>query len=325
MYPEIQPYQSEWLKVSPLHELYVEQVGNPKGVPVVVLHGGPGAGCSANQRRYFDPAFYHVILFDQRGAGRSKPSAETRDNTLVDIIADMEIIRQYLGIEQWLVFGGSWGSTVALTYGVNHPSRCLGFILRGIFLMRPFEVQWFMNQVRYFFPEQWYAMIATFANLSQTPIQNPDRLEFQEILQLMQRVLDTGNQSTIEAMFAAFSGFEEKIMTLHPSKNLPAPGNIMANIGRIQHHYFAHNMAETEGLLAKIERIKHLSCIIVQGRYDVVCPPISAYDLHQRWPKSTLNMVVGGHSGSDSTIAQALVQATDTFKTEIGASKVTRP
>ena len=116
MYPEIQPYQSEWLKVSPLHELYVEQVGNPKGVPVVVLHGGPGAGCSANQRRYFDPAFYHVILFDQRGAGRSKPSAETRDNTLVDIIADMEIIRQYLGIEQWLVFGGSWGSTVALTY-----------------------------------------------------------------------------------------------------------------------------------------------------------------------------------------------------------------
>jgi proline iminopeptidase len=318
MYPDIQPYHTEYLAVSPLHNLYIEHVGNPSGIPVVVLHGGPGAGCSASQRRYFDPAFYHVILFDQRGAGRSTPRGELRDNTLSHLIEDIETIRQHLGIKQWLVFGGSWGSTLAIAYGIAHPTSCLGFILRGVFLMREFEVEWFVKQVRYFFPEAWASFIKALLLLSATSVSDTSRLSARDILELMQSVLDRGDVAQTDAMFAHMAWFEENIMFLTPQGGSPTPQDIMSNIGRIEHHYFRNHMQEDPDLIGQLGRINHLPCVIVQGRYDVVCPPITAYEVHQAWPGSELKMVIGGHSGSDPTVAQGLFEATETFKTLIG-------
>ncbi len=319
MFPNIQPYHSEYLAVSPMHSLYIEQVGNPNGVPVVVLHGGPGAGCSPSQRCYFDPAFYRIILFDQRGAGRSTPKSETRDNTLAHLIADIELIRQHLGIKQWLVFGGSWGSLLAVAYGVEYPQQCFGFILRGMFLMRDFEVEWFIHQVRYFCPQEWYTFIDALLALSGTEIANKNNLLAAEIMEIMQYVLEQGDAEKINAMFAELSCFEDKIMLLTPQQERRAPIDMMVVVGRLEHHYFHNNRHEAIGLLDKIERIKHLPCIIVQGRYDVVCPPITAYDVHQAWPGSQLNLVIGGHAGSDPAVAQGLVDAMETFKTLIGA------
>ncbi len=270
IFPQIEPYHIQQLKVSDLHTLYLEESGNPRGLPVVFLHGGPGAGTSPKHRQFFDPQFYRIILFDQRGAGKSTPPGETRENTVQNLVADMESIREHSGIERWLIFGGSWGSTLAMAYGVAHPDRCLGFILRGVFLMRDFEIDWFLKGVRIFFPE--------LASLQQS----------------------------------APAEFEQHIMTLLPSTQLKFDPKQTELISKIEEHYFKNQRHELMGLLDRLKAIAHLPCTIVQGRYDMVCPPITAYEVHQAWPGSKLVMVPdGGHSASDPGMTSALVQATE--------------
>ncbi len=309
MFPTIQPYHTEFVKVSELHSLYVEQSGNPKGVPVVFLHGGPGSGTNPIQRRFFDPTFYRIILFDQRGAGKSTPHGELRDNTVAALVKDIETIRKHLAINKWLVFGGSWGSTLSIAYGIAHPQPCLGFILRGVFLMRETELQWFFNQVHYFFPELWYPLMQKLGHPS------PENLSCYEIMDLIQEVLDSGNQKRIEEVLYAFGHFEASIMTLLP-KDLPnlSPA-LVEQIAKIEHHFFSKNRHETIDLLEKIDQVKHLPCIIVQGRYDMICPPITAYEVHQAWTGSKLVMVPkGGHSALDPAMTNALLTATEAFK-----------
>lgn len=315
LYPKIEPYSTEFLKVSDLHTLYLEESGNPQGVPVIFLHGGPGGGTGPAYRQFFDPAFYRIILFDQRGAGHSTPKGETRDNTTAALVADMEQIRVHLGIEQWLVFGGSWGSTLAMAYGVTHPSRCLGFILRGIFLMQESEINWFLCGTRQHFPDYWTPLMQKLlaaTGKSTTPV---EALSYQDILNLLEQLLHSDNKEAADEVFASFGRFEQDIMTLLPIADLKSSAEDCRTIAKLEHHFFAHNQHEFDGFLTKLKAVQHLPCTIVHGRYDMVCPPLSAYQVHQAWPGSKLVMVPdGGHSAMDPAITRALVVATDAFR-----------
>lgn len=315
MYPEIAAYSTEFLRVSELHTLYVEESGNPQGIPVVVLHGGPGGGSSPVQRRFFDPSFYRIILFDQRGAGKSAPRGETRENTVADLVADLERIRKHLDIEKWLVFGGSWGSTLAMAYGVVHPDHCLGFILRGVFLMSPSEIAWFLVGTRQFYPELWAPLMLKLLKACGKTHENLDTLAYIDILNLLETLLHSGQSDLADEVFQAFGQFEQDLMTLLPQDRFEATAEHCKTVAKIEQHFFKHNYPETAHLLEQLVKVKHLPCTIVQGRYDVVCPPITAYKVHQIWQGSKLVMVPnGGHSAMDPAIAEALVQATDEFK-----------
>ncbi len=307
MFPALEPYQHFYLQADELHQLYVEACGNPNGIPVIFFHGGPGAGCQPKHRRFFDPAVYHIILFDQRGAGRSKPFAETRGNTLVNLIADIELVRQHFNIERWLVFGGSWGSTLALAYGEAHPTACLGFILRGIFLMREQEIQWFLEGVRYFYPEHWQklAMVCKATH-------------YQDMLRNMEKIYHNGTLAEQKDFAYAYATFESNLSTLLPEPlTLYNHDNSLA-LARLEFEYFYYQRDAFKNLLRDIQRIQHLPCIIIQGRYDMVCPPISAYEVHQVWPGSELVMIPNaGHSASEPPIVNALVAATEKFKYQL--------
>jgi proline iminopeptidase len=309
LYPEIEPYDQGMLAVSDLHTLYYEQVGNPEGKPVVFLHGGPGGGCLANHRQYFDPQRWRVVLFDQRGCGRSRPFAELRHNTTWDLVADIERLRQHLGIEAWVVFGGSWGSTLALAYSQTHPQACRGLILRGIFMLRQQEIRWFYQEgASHLFPDAWQGY------LEPIPVE-----ERHDLVTAYYRRLTSPDPEVRRRAARAWSIWEAAT-----SKLLIDPG-LMAAFGedqfadafaRIECHYFINKgfFDQDDQLLANVERIRQIPAVIVQGRYDVVCPMRSAWDLHQVWPEANLIVIPdAGHSMSEPGIQKALIEATDRF------------
>lgn len=308
LFGEIQPYATGMLPVGHGHTLYWEQSGNPEGVPVVFLHGGPGAGAAPVHRRFFDPAFYRIVVFDQRGAGRSTPLGEVTANTTQDLIADIERLRVSLEIERWLVFGGSWGSTLALAYGVSHPERCLGFALRGIFLGQRSEVEWFLHGMRYIFPEAWSDFIGFLpADERQDPLAAYYR-----------RLVDP---SPVVHMPAArvWSRYEAACSTLHPNPRAVLEvdgGNFALALARIEAHYFVNECFLPEGWFARsIDRIRHLPCTVVQGRYDIVCPPVTADLLARLWPGIDYIVVPdAGHSALEPGVRAALVNATERFR-----------
>ncbi|WP_151632249.1 prolyl aminopeptidase [Noviherbaspirillum aerium] len=307
-FPPIEPYRHGMLQVDDIHTLYWEESGNPDGLPVLFLHGGPGGGTSPRHRGFFDPAHYRIVLFDQRGAGKSTPLGEYRNNTTQLLIEDIERLRAMLGIEQWLVFGGSWGSTLALAYGEAHPQHCLGFILRGIFLCTPAEIDWFMNGIAWFFPE----VHAEFA--SHVPEQ-----ERGELLQAYRKRLFSDDAAIYMPAARSWSRYEGRCLFLKPDLQAIddfSTDQVSLGIGRLEAHYFLHEGFFTDDqLIRDIGRIAHLPAVIVQGRYDVVCPPASAYRLHQSWPGAKLHMIDdAGHSGYEPGIARALIAATEQFR-----------
>ena len=303
LFPEIDPYATGRLAVDPRHTLFWETCGNSRGVPLVFLHGGPGGGCLPHHRRYFDPAFWRITLFDQRGAGRSTPSAELIDNTTQQLVADLEELRRHLGIGQWLLFGGSWGSTLALAYAEAHPERCLGLVLRGIFLARQTELDWFMHGMGTVFPEAWRA----FAEFLPTD-------EREDLLGSYHRRLTNPDPAVHLPAAKAWDRYEGACSTLLPPAD-PLPkfdsdASALA-IARIEAHYFVHRAFLGDGeLLGNLDRIRHLPCTIVQGRYDIICPPVTADALARAWPEAEYVVVPdAGHSVREPGITRELVAA----------------
>ncbi len=311
LFPEIEPFDAGMIQLDGLHRMYWEQSGNPAGCPVVFLHGGPGAGSAAGHRRFFDPAHYRIVVFDQRGAGRSTPLGELRDNTTPHLVADIERLRAHLGIERWLVFGGSWGSTLALAYGEAHPERCTGLILRGIFLCRTSEIDWFLYGLRNLFPEAWHA----FADAI------PENERGNLLAAYYKRLTDPDPRVHMPAA-RAWSIYEGSCSTLLPSAETVAyfAGDVVAlGLARIEAHYFSHDIfLPDNSLLNNLGRIRKIPGVIVQGRYDAVCPIVSADDVHRAWPEADYIIVPdAGHSAWEPGICAELVRATEKFKTNV--------
>lgn len=308
LFPAIEPYRTGMLEVDEIHQLYWEECGNPKGVPVVFLHGGPGSGSKPDHRRFYDPEFYRIIVFDQRGAGRSKPHAELKNNSPMHLVADMEKLREFLCIEKWLLFGGSWGSTLAILYGETHPDRCLGFVLRGIFLLRQSEIDWFLSGVRNFLPEVW----ERFSNY----IPEPER---KNLLQAYYTRLTNSDPAIHMPAAKMYSHTEGEMLSLLPNPKLVESfeENIVAlSLARMEVSYFTHHKDILGNkLLENISRIDHLPAFIIQGRYDLCTPPVTAYELSKVWPKAELIMLPdAGHSASEPSISRELVKSVEKFK-----------
>jgi proline iminopeptidase len=308
LFPPIEPYATGTLKVDPLHTLYWEQSGNPHGTPVAFLHGGPGAGATPTHRRFFDPQHYRIVIFDQRGAGRSKPLGAVADNTTRHLVADMEALRRHLGVERWVVFGGSWGSTLALAYAEAHPAHCIGLALRGIFLCRPAEVDWFLYGIRNVFPEAW----RTFAAFV------PEG-ERRDLLNAYYRRLIDPDPAVHMPAARAWSTYEGACSTLLPSPDTVAAfgeDRMALGLARIEAHYFRHNIiAPEDDLVAHVQRIRHIPAVIVQGRYDMVCPIVSADELARAWPEAEYVVVPdAGHSAMEPGIRARLVGATEKLR-----------
>jgi proline iminopeptidase len=314
LYPEIEPFNKNWLKVSRLHEIYFEECGNPDGIPVVFLHGGPGSGCNPAQRRFFDPSFYRIVLLDQRGCGRSIPQGEVTSNTTDDLINDIEVLRQHLNISKWHVFGGSWGSTLALTYALKFTTSVKSLILRGIFLSRPAELHWFLNDVKQFHPEPWEKLLAFLPHESR-----------ENIIDAYEKLIfsDKGEVNIPAAI--AWNTFESSIMTLLPrtdtyikDKKQDIPnGEVELARARVQIHYIQHHcfIGERDILAEVKDYLGHIPTVIIQGRYDMVCPPITAWELSKAMPHAELLIVPdAGHSAMESGVCNALVAATEKFK-----------
>lgn len=307
LYPPIAPYASGMLDTGGIHRIYWETSGNPEGIPVVFVHGGPGSGTSPNQRRFFDPARYRIVLFDQRGSGRSTPHGELVENTTPHLIADMEALRCELGIEAWLVFGGSWGSTLALAYAEAHPERCRGLVLRGIFLCRKSEIDWFLYGIRAFFPEA-QRQLESFI---------PENERGDLLTAYHRRLLDPDPAVHQPAAYQ-WSTFEASCSTLLPNPDLVAAfgsEKTALSLSRIEAHYFVnHIFLPDNSLLAGINRIRSIPAIIVQGRYDAVCPIVTADELARAWPEARYVTVAdAGHSAFEPGIAHELVKACDLF------------
>ena len=308
LFPEIEPYDKGFLQLSAPHRMYYEQSGNPGGVPVVFLHGGPGAGANSTHRRFFDPAFYRIVIFDQRGSGRSQPLGETRDNTTPLLIEDMETLRAHLGIQRWFVFGGSWGSTLALAYAEHHPERVRGLALRGIFLCRKSEIQWFLYGLREFAPEAWRAFSGHIPEAEQG-----DLLEA-----YWKRLMDPSPAVHMPAA-KAWSVYEGSCSTL-----LPSPETVRAfsadalalGLARMEAHYFRNDIFLPENfLLRNIDKIRRIPSFIVQGRYDLVCPIRNADDLVRVWPEARYVVIPdAGHSAMETGTRAALVAGMEGFK-----------
>ncbi len=309
-YPEIEPFNKGKLKVSDLHEIYFEQVGNPKGQPIVFLHGGPGGGINSDHRRYFDPKHYHVILFDQRGCGQSTPHAELKGNTTWDLVSDIEKLREHLQIKKWHVFGGSWGSTLALAYAITYPEQTTALILRGIFLCRPSEIRWFYQQgASNMFPEYW-----------QTYFDHIPADERHDMVKAYYKRLTSTDEKVRLDAARVWSKWESATSYLHVNKTaieeFDEPQKALA-FARIECHYFINNsfFSTDNYLLENAYKLKNIPGHIVQGRYDVVCPATSAWELNQAWPQSTLEIIAdAGHSASEPGIRSALIAATDKFR-----------
>ncbi len=305
LYPPLEPYASRMLDVGDGHTIYVEECGNPKGLPVVVLHGGPGGGCSPSMRRFFDPQAYRIILFDQRGCGLSRPHASVDANTTWHLVADMEKIRKTLNIGKWALFGGSWGATLALIYAQAHPDRALHLVLRGVFLMTQDELDWFYGGgAGRFWPDQW----RHFRDMV------PEN-ERHDLIAAYHERLFSGD-SMRETRFArAWASWENALATIASDGRGGAGSSHYARaFARLENHYFFNRgfLREDGQILHDLSRIAHIPGIIVQGRYDMICPPISAQRLHDGWRSSRLRMVgLAGHALSEPGISRELVRATD--------------
>lgn len=308
LYPPIQPYAQHRLAVTALHNLYIEECGNPQGIPVLFLHGGPGAGCEPYHRQFFDPKRYRIVLFDQRGAGRSTPHAQLTDNTTTELVSDIEKIRTWLGIKQWLVFGGSWGSTLALVYAEAHPEETLALIVRGIFLCRPAEIQWFYQEgASWVFPDYWEAFVE--------PIPPAER---HDLVGAYHRRLTGADIDEQKRCAKAWSLWEGRTATLTPRAAVIeffGLTHTALSLARIECHYFMHNaFMEPDQILNRAHRLAAIPGTIVHGRYDLICPLRNAWDLHKAWPASRLVVVAAAaHSATEPGITDALVTATDHY------------
>lgn len=309
-YPDIEPFDSGMLPVSDLHTIYYEQSGNPQGKPVVFIHGGPGGGTDPKQRRFFDPSVYRIVLFDQRGCGKSTPHASLVDNTTWHLVADMEALREHLKIAKWQVFGGSWGSTLGLAYAQKHPDRTSELVLRGIFLLRPSELRWFYQDgASALFPDAWEKYEAA--------IPEAERGDF---IAAYHKRLTASDPAVQLAAARAWSVWEASTSFLYMSEEFishAAEDNFATAFARIECHYFVNKgFLETEDqLLRDVPKIRDIPAVIVQGRYDVVCPATSAWDLHRAWPEARIEIVPdAGHSAYEPGIVHALVEATDGFR-----------
>lgn len=315
LYPEIEPYNKFFLPVGGPHELYVEEVGNPQGQPAVFLHGGPGGGFSPKHRRLFDPKHYRIILFDQRGSGQSKPHASLEDNTTWDLVRDLEVLRKHLNIDKWLVFGGSWGSTLALSYAETHPERVSALILRGIFLCRPEEIIWFYQKgLDLLFPDLWEEYIKPI------PLEKRDRM-----VEAYYELLDGSDEKAKLAAAKAWSIWEGSTCKLIPDPDTISTfeSDLKAlAMARIECHYFIHNCwFEENQLLRDANRIRHIPTWIVHGRYDVVCPVKNAWDLHKVLPGAKLHIIPdAGHAYDEPGILNALIEATQEAALSAGRS-----
>ena len=313
LYPSIEPYETGRLALYGLHTMYWEQSGHPGGLPVIFLHGGPGAGATSVHRRFFDPSTYRIIIYDQRGAGRSTPRGELTDNTTADLIADIEALREHLGIKQFLLFGGSWGSTLALAYAEAHPDRCLGLVIRGIFLGRPVEIDWFLYGLKTVFPEAWRDLVSVL----------PEQERGDILGSFYRRLLDEDPKVHLPAA-RAWSRYEGACSTLHPSPETVAAfgeESMAYALARIETHYFTNgNFMSDNQLLDNIGAVTHLPCTIIQGRYDMICPIATADELHRAWPGSEMIIVPNaGHSAMDSGLREALVMSTERVKRKFAA------
>ncbi|MFG2108937.1 prolyl aminopeptidase [Micromonospora chersina] len=313
LYPPVEPYVTHQIAVGEGHQLYVEEVGTPDGVPVVFLHGGPGGGLVPAARRFFDPRRYRAVLFDQRGAGRSTPFGELRANTTGHLVGDLETIRERLGIDSWLVFGGSWGVTLGLAYAQAHPDRVTGLILRGVLLLRRSERDWFyQGSLRHLQPDEWDRFVA--------PIPVAER---DDVLAAYHRRLHGPDEAVARKCAVAWGRWEAVNSSLRPDPGVLAhfTGEEQAlPIARILSHYAVHGgfLAESQ-LLDGVDRIRHLPAVVINGRYDLCCPPVSAYDLARRWPEAELRIVPdAGHSAAEPGIARELLRATDHFADLLG-------
>lgn len=309
LYPQIAPYDHRMLEVGDGHRVYVEQSGKPDGIPVVVLHGGPGGGCSPYMRRFFDPEFFRVVLFDQRGCGKSRPFACVENNTTWDLVSDIERIRNELDIDQWIVFGGSWGATLGLAYTQLHAARVRHLVLRGVFLATQAELDWFYGGgAGQFWPEQWSAF------LSAIPQE-----EHGDLISAYNRRLFSGDLSTEVEFGRVWSKWENALASISSNGSAGDPPSEYARaFARLENHYFSNAaFLHRDGqLLDDVEKMAHIPGTIVQGRFDMICPPHNAFKLHQRWPASRLHMIgMAGHALSEPGISAALVEAMD----EIGA------
>jgi proline iminopeptidase len=308
-YPPLEPFQTGKLRVSELHEIYYEESGNPKGKPVVFLHGGPGGGSEPDHRRFFHPDKYRIVLFDQRGCGKSTPYASLEENTTWDLVADIEKLRAHLGIEEWQVFGGSWGSTLALAYAETHPERVTELVLRGIFLLRRQEIEWFYQRgASVLYPDAWEAYL--------THIPEAER---GDLLSAYHRRLTSDDLEVRLAAARIWSGWEGRTSRLIPDTQFAAhyeEENYALAFARIEAHYFVHHgfLEPEDQLLRNVHRIRHIPGVIVQGRYDVVCPMESAWALHRAWPETDFIITPdSGHSAIEPSNSRALVAATDKF------------
>ena len=310
LYPPLEPYRHEYLRVSELHEIYFEESGNRQGKPVVFLHGGPGGGADARARRFFDPQHYRIILFDQRGCVRSRPHASLVENTTWHLVADIERLRRHLGLERWMVFGGSWGSTLALAYSQAHPERVTDLVLRGIFLLRYAEIRWFYQfGASAIYPEQWEPY------RDQIPPEERD-----DFLSAYHKRLTGNDQRAALAAARAWSIWEGATSFLHPdAQSIKHSGedHFALAMARIECHFFVNRgfLRHESQLLDDVPKIRHIRSTIVQGRYDVVCPAMSAWDLHRAWPEADLRIVTeAGHSAFDPANTHELVAATDRYR-----------
>ena len=310
LYPEIEPYDTGMLKVSDLHTLYYEQSGNPNGKPVVFLHGGPGGGTNPKCRRFFDPAVYRIVLFDQRGCGKSTPHAELHDNTTWNLVADIERIREHLGVDTWQVFGGSWGSTLALAYAQTHPEKVSELVLRGIFMLRRWELEWFYQKgCDALYPDAW-----------ETYLKAIPAVEHGDLMSAYYRRLTSNDPIERVEAARAWSVWEGATSYLWQDEgHIQSSGEdeFALAFARIECHYFVHGgfFERDDQLLHNVDRIRHIPAVIVQGRYDVVCPMRSAWDLHRAWPEADLKIVQdAGHSAFEPGNISELIKATDRFR-----------
>jgi len=305
LHPPIEPFDQRMMDVGQGHRIYIEQCGNPNGVPVVVLHGGPGGGCSPAMRRYFDPKVYRIVLFDQRGCGRSRPHASVENNTTWHLVADIERIRRELGIEAWIAFGGSWGATLALVYAQTHPERVTNLILRGVFLMTKAELDWFYGGgAGRFWPETWARFVE--------PVPVAER---GDLITAYNKRLFSGDSAQEVRFGRSWSAWENALASIHSSGNAgESPGEYARAFARLENHYFINNgFLEFDGqILANMGRISHIPGVIVQGRYDMICPPSAAWRISELWPASELKMVRNaGHALSEPGISAELVRVMD--------------